>query len=69
MPVDESIDQAGMLHHHFPCLADMNKDPDYRDTLMHVSGNILIDALKDQVRAHLSPVGYLRPKGLIDQED
>ncbi len=68
--VDESVEEAGMLHHHYPCLASMNKDQDYLDTLMHISGNILQDALKDEMRGHLSPVPYLRPHGITeDSED
>lgn len=67
-PVDEAIEKAGMLHHHFPCLASMNKDPDYLDTLMHVSGHFLQDAVKEEVRSHLTPVAYLRPSNLVDQE-
>jgi hypothetical protein len=61
--VDESIEKAGMLHHHFPCLASMDRDPDYMDTLMHVSGNLLIDALKDEIREHLT---YIRPSGYVN---
>jgi hypothetical protein len=67
--IDDSVDEAGMLHHHFPCLASMNKDQDYLDTLMHVSGNILQDALKDEVRGHLSPVPYLRPHETSEDTD
>lgn len=67
--VDDSIEEAGMLHHHYPCLASMNKDQDYLDTLMHVSGNILQDALKDEVRGHLSPVPYLRPHGISEDAE
>lgn len=65
--VDTAVEEAGMLHHHFPCLASMNKDVDYRDTLMHVSGNIIQDALKDEIRSHLTVV-YLRPGGLSEEE-
>jgi hypothetical protein len=65
--VDNSIEQAGLLHHHFPCLADMNKDPHYRDTLMHVSGNFLKDAIKEQVQSHLSIV-YVRPQGRVEDD-
>jgi hypothetical protein len=54
-----------MLHHHYPCLASMNKDADYLDTLMHVSGNLLIDAIKDELSAHLATI-YIRPHGLTD---
>lgn len=65
--VDASVEAAGMLHHHYPCLASMNKDVDYRDTLMHVSGNILQDAIKDEIRSHLTVV-YLRPDGLSEED-
>ena len=66
--VDRAVEAAGMLHHHFPCLASMNKDPDYLDTLMHVSGHFLQDAVKEEIRACLTPVAYLRPSNLADQE-
>jgi hypothetical protein len=62
-PVDEAEYTAGMLHHHFPCLAGMNTDPDYRDTLMHVSGHVLRDAVHEQIAGDLAPVAYLRPQG------
>jgi hypothetical protein len=55
--------EAGMLHHHYPCLASMGIDPDYSDTLMHVSGNILRDAIARQVKPHKRPPAYLRPPG------
>jgi hypothetical protein len=45
----------------------MNKDQHYRDTLMHVSGNLLIDSLKDELREHLN-VQYIRPSGLIEPQ-
>lgn len=67
-PVDDAVEKAGLLHHHFPCLASMNKDPDYRDTLMHVSGDFVRDAVKEEIRLHLTPVPYLRPSGRVDQE-
>lgn len=63
--VEDALEEAGMLHHHYPCLASMDKDLDYLDTLMHVSGNLLIDSLKDELSAHLATI-YLRPHGLSD---
>jgi hypothetical protein len=66
LPVDEAVEAAGMLHHHYPCLASMNQDLDYHDTLMHVSGDYLRDALKDEIRPFLSPTPYLRPSGRMD---
>jgi hypothetical protein len=60
--VDEAIEQAGLLHHHYPCLADMNKDDDYNDTLMHVSGNLLKDSVRDSLKAQKA-INYIRPHG------
>jgi hypothetical protein len=64
-PAAEAEQRAGLLHHHFPCLASMNQDADYRDTLMHVSGNILRDAVKDEIQGHVD-VPMLRPFGRVD---
>jgi thymidylate synthase len=65
-PVDKAVEAAGMLHHHFPCLASMNQDPDYHDTLMHVSGDAFRDAVKDEIRTFLKPTPYLRPSGRVE---
>ena len=66
--VDEAVEQAGLLHHHFPCLASMNKEPDYGDTLMHISGDCLRDAIKQEIRGHLAPTPYLRPHGRVETQ-
>ncbi len=65
-PVDDAEYEAGMLHHHYPCLASMNQEADYQDTLMHVSGHALRAAVKDQLQPHLAPTPYLRPQGRAD---
>lgn len=65
-PMSEAVYESGMLHHHYPCLASMNKEPDYRDTLMHVSGHALRDAIKEQIQPHLEPTPYLKPGGLVE---
>ncbi len=57
---DAAEHEAGMLHHHYPCLAGMNKDPDFADTLMHVSGNILKDSVAEQVRPYRH-IAYIVP--------
>lgn len=54
--VDEAEQQAGLLHHHYPCLASMGIDSAFGDTLMHVSGNVL----KDQVAAQVKPFRDVR---------
>lgn len=57
---DDAEQQTGMLHHHFPCLASMGIDPDFGDTLMHVSGNILRDDVAAQVKP-FKQVAYIAP--------
>ncbi len=58
--VDEAETEAGLAHHHFPCLASMGIDTDYSDTLMHVSGNIMKDKVGEQIKPY-KPVQYLTP--------
>ena len=57
---DEAEEKAGLLHHHYPCLASMGIDSDYGDTLMHVSGNILKDKVGVQVKP-FKKVNYIAP--------
>jgi len=63
---EEAEFQAGMLHHHYPCLAGMSVEDDLLDTLMHVSGNISKEEVKEQVRPYV-PVQYLTPHGKVDE--
>lgn len=65
-PVDDATEKAGMLHHHFPCLASMSQDPDYHDTLMHVSGHLVRDAVHRELEEHLTPVATMRPHGHVE---
>ena len=62
---DEAELQAGLAHHHYPCLASMGKDPDFNDTLMHVSGNLLKDNVGQQVKP-FKRVQVIRPSGRVD---
>ena len=48
--VEAAEQEAGLLHHHYPCLASMGIDEDFADTLMHVSGNVMRDVVAEQVR-------------------
>jgi hypothetical protein len=62
---DDAEEKAGLLHHHYPCLASMGIDPDFGDTLMHISGNVL----KDEVGRQIKPfkrVQTIRPGTLSD---
>lgn len=59
---DEAEVQAGLTHHHYPCLASMIKDPQFNDTLMHVSGHLLKDNVGEQVKP-FKRVQMIRPAG------
>lgn len=66
LSADEAEEKAGLLHHHYPCLASMGKDADFGDTLMHVSGNVLKDNVSLQVKPYKS-VQYLSPGSLSEE--
>jgi hypothetical protein len=65
LSADEAEEKAGLLHHHYPCLAGMGKDPDFNDTLMHVSGNILKERVGEQVRPYRE-IRYVVPGKLSE---
>jgi hypothetical protein len=61
LPASEAEEKAGLLHHHFPCMATMVRDIDFNnDTLMHASGNVMKADVAKQVRPHID-IQYLRP--------
>ncbi len=59
--VNDAEFQAGMLHHHYPCWASMGIDPDYSDTLMHVSGNLTVDAISAATKPYRTEM-YIKPR-------
>jgi hypothetical protein len=62
---DDAEVQAGLAHHHYPCLASMGKDPDFGDTLMHVSGHLLKDNVGEQVKP-FKRVQMIKPTGRVE---
>ena len=66
--VDDAVQAAGLLHHHYPCLAGMAIDQAYNDTLMHVSGRLLKEEVERTVKPFLTPTVYLRPN-FVQRED
>lgn len=65
--VDEAEEKGGLLHHHYPCLASMVKDPDFNmDTLMHASGGVLKDNIGEQVKAY-KQTQYIAPGTRSDE--
>ncbi|MBN1286794.1 MAG: hypothetical protein JXB47_15450 [Anaerolineae bacterium] len=65
--VDDAGQEAGLLHHHYPCLASMGIDPDYGDTLLHISGNLLKDDVNEQVKPYRQ-IHYLTPGKRADEK-
>lgn len=63
--IEEAEEKAGLLHHHFPCLASMGKDPDFNDTLMHVSGNVIKDNILQQIKPYRQNL-YIEPGKLAE---
>jgi hypothetical protein len=63
---EEAEQKAAILHHHYPCLASMNMDPDYRDGLMNVSGNILRQEIRGQIEPFLRQNEILPQRAPID---
>jgi hypothetical protein len=59
--VNDAEFDAGMRHHHYPCWASMGIDPDYGDTLMHVSGNLTVDAISAATKQYRT-VMYFKPR-------
>ncbi len=66
LSADEAEEKAGLLHHHFPCLASMGIDSDYGDTLMHISGHLLIENISEQVRPY-KQVRFIQPGTRSDE--
>jgi hypothetical protein len=63
LSIQDVHEKAGLLHHHFPCMASMGKDPDFGDTLMHVSGNIIKDEISEQIKPYQK---YIQPNARSD---
>jgi hypothetical protein len=61
LPVDETEEKAGLLHHHFPCLASMTKLNDFNhDTLMHESGHLIVNNIGEQIKPNKN-TKYISP--------
>lgn len=61
LSVDEVEEKAGLLHHHFPCLASMVKLDDFNhDTLMHESGHLIVANISKQIKPYKN-TKYISP--------
>jgi len=62
VPIEEAEEEAGLAHHHYPCLASMAMDDEFEDTLMHRSGLMTKLAVHDPLRPLLKErTIYIRP--------
>ena len=69
LPVSEAVMQAGILHHHYPCLAGMTLERGLGDTLLHLSGQLMRQAVETEI-APLSPrAAYLVPEGRAESRE
>lgn len=64
VPLEQAAEKAALSHHHYPCMASMEMDDHYQDTLMHVSGNLVKDQMQAAVN-EIKPPEYIRPQGLM----
>ncbi len=63
VPVGEAVYRAGLYHHHFPCLAGMIVERSLGDTLLHLSGQLMRQAVEVEVASLLPRATYLVPEG------
>jgi hypothetical protein len=52
--VQEAIIQAGLFHHHYPCLATMRVDPNLGEPLIQVAGDFTRQAVEAEIAPCLS---------------
>ena len=55
--VDEAVVQAGLFHHHYPCLATMRVDPGLGKPLIQVAGDFMRQAVAGQLGVENRQVG------------
>jgi hypothetical protein len=55
----EAVEQAGLLHHQYPCLATMVIDKEFEDTLMHRAGLAAKQAVEKAIKDK-------RPKAVVE---
>ncbi|MGB9937113.1 MAG: DUF166 family protein [Methanobacterium sp.] len=49
LPVEDAEFEAGGRYHNYPCLASMSTDPQIGDTLMHIAGYKIKEAVKKEL--------------------
>ena len=61
VPVDEAEFEAGHRYHNYPCLASMNVDPQIGDTILHLAGYKIKEAVKREL-------GFAAKSAVVNEE-
>jgi len=61
--VREAVIQAGLFHHHYPCLATMRVDPNLGEPLIQAAGNFARQAVEIEIASYLPQEPHLVPEG------
>jgi hypothetical protein len=59
----EAVVQAGLFHHHYPCLATMRVDAGLGEPLIQASGDFMRQAVETEIASTLPQASYLVPEG------
>jgi hypothetical protein len=65
-PVEEAVPKAGLISHHYPCLASMEReqiDDRLFETLMHVSGYVINEEVAERLKPYRK-AHYFTPEGV-----
>ncbi|MGF7119241.1 DUF166 family protein [Methanobacterium oryzae] len=61
VPVDDAEFEAGGRYHNYPCLASMSVDPQIGDTILHLAGYKIKEAVKKEL-------GFASKSAVVDEE-
>ena len=61
--VREAIIQAGLFHHHYPCLATVRVDPSLGEPLIQAAGDFARQAVEVEIASYLPQKTCLVPEG------
>ena len=67
--VRDAVIQAGLLQHHYPCLATMRVDPVLGEPLIQAAGDFARQAVEIEIAAQLPQATRLMPDGYDDKQD
>ena len=57
--ISEAIIQAGLFHHHYPCLSTMRVDPTLGKPLIQIAGNFMRQTVENEIAPYLPQTPHL----------